>query len=53
MKISSNGEFLSNDETHSCVVNEKSVKNFKLLSEIKDNISNNEIIYNVKPREIF
>ena len=53
MKISSKGEFISNDETHSCVVDEKKVQNIKIMNEIKDNISKNEIIYNVKPRELF
>ena len=53
LKISSEGEFVSNDETHSCVVDEKIVKNIKIIKEIKDNISKNEIIYNVKPRELF
>ena len=53
LKICSKGEFLSNDETQSCVVDEKKVQNIKILSEIKDNISKDEIIYNVKPRELF
>ena len=53
LKISSKGEFVSNDETHSCVVDEKKVQNIKIMNEIKDNISKNEIIYNVKPRELF
>ena len=53
MKISSKGELISNDETHSCVVDEKKVQNIKIMNEIKDNISKNEIIYNVKPRELF
>ena len=53
MKIFSKGEFVSNDETHSCVINEKKVQNIKIMNEIKDNISKNEIIYNVKPRELF
>ena len=38
---------------HSCVVDEKNVQNIKIMNEIKDNISKNEIIYNVKPRELF
>ena len=53
MKISCKGEFVSNDETHSCVVDEKKVQNTKIMNEIKDNISKNEIIYNVKPRDLF
>ena len=53
LKISIKGEFISNDETHSCVVDEKKVQNIKIMNEIKDNISKNEIIYNVKPRELF
>ena len=53
MKISSKGEFLSNDETHSCVIYEKKVQNIKIMSELKDNISQNEIIYNENPRELF
>ena len=53
LKISSKGEFVSNEETHSCVVDEKKVQNIKIMNEIKDNISKDEIIYNVKPRELF
>ena len=31
----------------------KKFQNIKIMSEIKDNISKNEIIYNMKPRELF
>ena len=44
LKISNKGEFVSNDETHSCVVDEKKVQNIKIMNEIKDNLSKDEII---------
>ena len=53
LKISNKGEFVSNEETHSCVVDEKKVQNIKIMNEIKDNISKDEIMNNVKPRELF
>ena len=49
LKLSKNNDFVSNDETHICIVDEKKVQNLPIMKEIKDNISNNENIYNVKP----
>ena len=53
LKLSENNDFVDRDNNHSCVVDEKKVQNLKITNDIRANISQSEIIYNVKPRDIF
>ena len=53
LKLDKNNKFISNDKGHSCVVDEKKIQNLLLMNDIKSNIENKEIIYNIKPKDIF
>ena len=53
LKLDKNNKFISNDKGHSCVVDEKKVQNLFNMNDIKSNIENKEIIYNIKPKDIF
>ena len=53
LKLDKNNKFISKDQEHSCTVDEKKVKNLIIMNDIKESISNKEIIYNIKPKDIF
>ena len=53
LKLDKNNKFISNDQEHSCTVDEKKVKNLLIMNDIKESISSKEIIYNIKPKDIF
>ena len=53
MQNNDKDEIISYNNNHTCIVNMQKVQNLKIMNETKDTISNTEIIFNVKEKQVF
>ena len=52
-KFDRNNTLISYNDQHSCIIDEKKIKSLKLKNEVKKLIGEENVIYDVKARNIF